>query len=136
MPGPVPKRSHQRRRRVAPGNRPERVEVVGAVEIPPAEESWHPIARAWYVSLGVSAQVKFYEPSDWAQARLWAEVLSRQLAGRPSASMMATWQTAANDLLTTEASRRRVRVEVDRRALHSVPAELTGDQQWELHRDL
>ena len=122
QPHRVPKRSNQRRRRVAPGSRPERVDVVGAVEIPTPDEAWHPIARAWYDSLAISAQVKFYEPSDWSYARIWAEVLSRQLEGRPSAQMMATWQTAANDLLTTEASRRRVRVEVDRRTLSSVPA--------------
>ena len=121
MPGPVPKRSDLRRRRVSPGNRPERVEVVGPVEIPFADESWHPIARAWFDSLAISAQSRFYEPSDWAYAVVWTEVLSRQLEGRMSARMLALWQTASNDLLTTEASRRRVRVEVDRRTLSSVP---------------
>lgn len=47
---------------------------------------------------------------------------------RFSARLMGTWQTAANDLLTTEAARRRVRVEVERRTLTSVsnPTSLGG----------
>lgn len=94
----------------------------GTVAIPAADESWHPLARAWFDSLAISAQSKFYEPSDWAYAVVWTEILSRQLVGRPSARMMAAWHSAATDLLTTEAARRRVRVEVDRRILSSVPA--------------
>lgn len=122
MPGPVPKRSNQRRRRDSSAVSLRTVQVDGVVEVPAADESWHPIAGAWYTSLAESAQSQFYEPSDWAYAFVWAEVLSRQLAsGRPSARMLASWQSAASDLLTTEASRRRVRVEVDRRQLQSVP---------------
>lgn len=69
----------------------------------------------------IDRQSKFYEPSDWAYAVIWAEVLSRQLEGRMSARMLASWASAATDLLTTEAARRRVRVEVDRRVLSPVP---------------
>ena len=99
------------------------------------DESWHPIARAWYDSLAISAQSKFYEPSDWAYAYVWAEVLSRQLeGGRLSARMMASWASTAADLLTTEAARRRVRVEVDRRVHSPVPE--TPKDLHDLYGDL
>jgi hypothetical protein len=122
MPGPVPKRASERRRRGSEYKLHEAVQVEGVVEYPSADESWHPMARDWFESLKESAQSKFYEPSDWSYAVVWTEVLSRQLsASRVSAHMMACWSSAATDLLTTEAARRRVRMEVNRRALSAVP---------------
>jgi hypothetical protein len=57
----------------------------------------------------------FYEASDWAQAWVWAELLSRQLyADRPSAQMVAAWASGATELLTTEGARRRARLELER----------------------
>ena len=118
--GPVPKRSDQRRRQ---NKNPEGIATVSApgavhVEQPPADESWHEMARAWYESLAESGQARFYQPSDWQTARIWAEVLSRQLAGgRVSAQMIAAWAGAATELLTTEGARRRARLELE------VPAE-------------
>jgi hypothetical protein len=49
MPGPVPKRSDQRRRRNK-NDGPKLVKASGgaAPEIPPADEDWHPIAARWY----------------------------------------------------------------------------------------
>jgi len=115
--GPVPKRSTERRRR----NKPEGVEVtsvpVGAVEVtcPPADESWHDIARDWYESLAKSGQATFYEPSDWATARYVAEAMSRGLgASRFSAQLFAAVSSAMTELLTTEGARRRARLEIER----------------------
>lgn len=117
MPGPVPKRSTERRRR----NTESKVEtvsvIVGAtVEIPAPEEAWHPIARDWYLSLAKSGQAQFYEPSDWQYARYVADVMSRNLKQRQkfSAMLFAAVQSGMTDLLTTEAARRRVRMEIDR----------------------
>jgi hypothetical protein len=63
---------------------------------------------------GESGQARWYQPSDWQTARVWAELLSRQLAsGRPSAQMVAAWQQAATELLTTEGARRRARIELE-----------------------
>lgn len=116
--GPIPKRSD---RRLGHGSKAEaarvdRVAVAGpAVPMPPADGSWHPLAAGWYRSLGESGQARFYEPSDWVTAKVWAEVLSRQLAGgRVSAQRVATWAAGATELLTTEGSRRRARVELAR----------------------
>lgn len=113
--GPVPARSDQRRRTNSPAA--EKVDALpGAVEQPAANEDWHALATEWYESLARSGQARYYEPSDWSTARLWAELLSRQLfSGRGvSAQMMATWHSATTDLLTTEGARRRARMEIER----------------------
>lgn len=113
--GPIPKRSDERRRR----NKPEGASVTSApanvvVSAPDADESWHEIARDWFRSLAESGQAVFYQPSDWQTARVWAELLSRQLAsGRPSSQMVAAWAAGATELLTTEGARRRARIELE-----------------------
>lgn len=115
--GPVPKRSIERRRR----NKESKVETVTVevgckVEVPAPETSWHPIARDWYLSLAQSGQAQFYEPSDWQYARFIADAMSRNLKQRQkfSAMLFAAVQSGMTDLLTTEASRRRVRLELER----------------------
>lgn len=115
--GPVPKRSSERRRR----NKTE-VEVASApsatanpIAAPPPEGHWHDLAREWYEALAASGQARFYEASDWAMARVWAELLSRELMqARPSAKMVEAWSSGAAELLTTEGARRRVRLELQR----------------------
>jgi hypothetical protein len=114
--GPIPTRSDQRRRRNKPADGLKVSSAPGASSVrqPPADESWHQMARDWYGSLAESGQARWYQPSDWQTARVWAELLSRQLAsGRPSAQMVAAWQTAATELLTTEGARRRARIELE-----------------------
>jgi hypothetical protein len=109
--GPVPKRlehrrSHRSKAELATVNR-----APGAVHVdqPAADESWHPMARDWYASLATSAGARWYQPSDWQTARVWAELLSRQLtSGRPSAQFMSAWSGAATELLTTTGARGRV----------------------------
>lgn len=115
MPGPIPKRSDQRRRR-----NKENGEVTKAArgarvsDAPEADPEWHPIAREWFESLGQSGQAQWYEPSDWATARVWAHLLSLTLeSGRPSAQMIQSWSSGATELLTTEGARRRARVELE-----------------------
>jgi hypothetical protein len=125
--GPVPKRSSQRRRT----NKPEGGEITTApsravrVAPPPAESRWHPLVRDWYDSLAESGQSRFYEPSDWAQAKIWAELLSRELKKRSriSAQMIAAWAAGATELLTTEGARRRMRLELER------AGEVDGDEE-------
>lgn len=115
--GPVPKRSDRRLGHRAKAEREAATSAPGAavVSVPAAVESWHPLARDWFDSLAASGQSAYYEPSDWAQARVWAQVLSGVLSSaRPSAQMVAAWQTGAAELLTTEGARRRVRLELQR----------------------
>lgn len=123
--GPVPKRSehsrsHRSKEQLASIDRPAVPAVV--VVQPAADESWHSLAADWYRSLAESGQAVYYQASDWQTARVWAEVLSRQLAGRLSAQMVAAWASAAGELLTTEGARRRARIELQR-------AEVDADEE-------
>jgi hypothetical protein len=113
--GPIPKRSDQRVRR----NKDEcleKVEAIGVVRMPfLGLDNPHPLIVDLYLSLADSAQSRFYEPSDWQYARFalhFADVLLKQQ--RPSSQLLASVQTMLTDLLVSEGSRRRVRLEVER----------------------
>lgn len=114
--GPVPKRSAERRRRNKPDG-PDLAQAPSAPEVswPDPDAAWHPVARDWYLSLAVSGQSRFYEPSDVATARYVAEAMSRNLnTSRFSAQLFAAVSSAMTELLTTEGARRRVRIELER----------------------
>lgn len=126
MPGPPPKRDAQRRRHNTPAAGPaEQVPVDGVVAAPPPRRGWHPVAKAWYESLGRSGQARYYEPSDWATATLIAESISRELKPQPvkvgetvemvecppKGASMAAWLRGMTSLMVTEGDRRRARVE-------------------------
>lgn len=112
MPGPVPKRTDQRRRANATEIEVSVAPATG-VTFPKADPSLHPIAREWFDALGQSGQAAFFEPSDVAQAKLLAYVMSDMLnSDRMSAQMFASVLTGASELLTTEGSRRRLRIEL------------------------
>jgi hypothetical protein len=116
--GPVGKRSDQRHghRTKAEQEAVTKVQINdGPLPVEEPEESWHPIAKRWFTSLGESGQRVFYEASDWATARYVAEAMSRNLeAGRFSAQLFAAVMSGMSSLLTTEGDRRRVRVELER----------------------
>jgi hypothetical protein len=115
MPGPVPKRSTERRRRNA-DSKPDTVAAPGAplVEAPATPEGLHEIAAEWFESLKTSGQALYYEPSDWATAKFVAREMSRLLANRFSAQGFAAVMAAMTELLTTEGARRRARIEIQR----------------------
>lgn len=113
----MPKRSSERmgHRSKAEKASVEKVQVKGTVDQPPPAADWHDIARDWYLSLASSGQAKFYEPSDWSAAYYLADVMTRNLsAGRFSAQLFSAVWAAMNDLMTTEGSRRRLRLELER----------------------
>jgi hypothetical protein len=123
--GPIPKRSDQRRRR----NAVEGLTAGAArpAEIPEPDAHWNDLARDWFLSLGRSGQADYYQDSDWQTARVWAEVLSRQLeAGRMSSQLIMAWSAGATSLLATEGDRRRIRLELER-----MPAEPSGPDEVE-----
>lgn len=112
--GGMPKRSTERM-----GHRKstvEKITVTGKkINIPPADPEWHTVARLWYESLPESGQSHFFEPSDWASAYYLAELINYNLVtvGFSATLFNATW-AAMNDLLSTEGSRRRLRLELER----------------------
>ncbi len=102
MPGPVPKRSDQRRRRNKSEIETKAVLRTGEVRIPAADPDWHSIATEWYESLKNSAISQYYDASDWATAKYVAEAMSRNLqGGRFSGQLFAAVMSAMTDLLTT-----------------------------------
>lgn len=117
--GPAPARSDQRRRRNKPETPVERVEVDGDVTIPEPGD-WHETAVAWYRSLEQSGQSRFFEPSDWQSAHFTAQMMSKcLLAEDVSAQMVAQVRGMMTDLLSTESSRRRVGIELERKVVQS-----------------
>lgn len=114
--GPVPKRSDQRVRRNKDEVDLDTVEMIGPVEIPELDlEDPHPLIVDFYESLKDSGQSKYYEPSDWAHARIVCHFLDRQVkSGKPSGQMLAVLHSMMTDLLVSEGARRRVRLEIER----------------------
>lgn len=113
MPGPVPKRSDQRRHRAKRDISRSISEDVW--QIPEPDEDWHEVATQWYLSLQNSGQRVYFENSDWAQAFYVAEAMSRSLkSSRLSGQLFSAVISASAELLTTEGARRRMRIELER----------------------
>lgn len=116
MPGPIPKRSEDRRRRNKTNEAGlQVVQLPGsAAAAPPPDKAWHPLARDWYNSLRHSGQARLFQASDWAQAQVVAELLSDEM-DRPGkrAQMMDTIFRAMDSLLTSEGARRRLAIEFE-----------------------
>lgn len=122
MPGPIPKRSDQRRRRNKPEG-PELTRISGAAKVkaPAEEKTWHIAAKRWFRSLKHSGQHVFYEPSDWAYAQLAADMLSEELKQeKPRAAVINQVLSMMDNLLTSEGARRRLRVELLREGQNDV----------------
>ncbi|MEU3599658.1 hypothetical protein ABZ714_13170 [Streptomyces sp. NPDC006798] len=80
------------------------------------DAAWHPIAQRLWLSFGDSPQAFYFEPSDWAQLRYVTEAAHASLAryeDRMSVDSLTAVVQALEDFLTTEATRRRVRVAVE-----------------------
>lgn len=138
MPGPVPKRSEDRRRRNTPAaGGPAKAPAAAVVPIPDADPEWHPIASRWFESLKLSGQRRWYEPSDWAVAYLIAESISMdfkpQFVGFAQTdrdqteaeyaviplkgASLSAYLKAMGNLLATEGDRRRASIELQRAAV-------------------
>lgn len=118
--GPVPKRSEERRRRNKENHQVEQAPSATLVPTasPEPDPDWHPVALDFFVSLSHSGQSQFYEPSDWALAVYVTEAMSNSLnhqrEGRMSAHMFAAVLAGATELMASEGSRRRLRLELTR----------------------
>jgi hypothetical protein len=115
--GPVPKLAAERRRRNAPtGPALVTVPTVAPATPPNADPSWHEVIIGWFNGLREGPEAEFMTPAGWGFARYLAERESRNLQlARPSAQTSALFVASQADLLTTEGSRRRLRVELDRK---------------------
>lgn len=137
--GPPPKRDAERRRRNKDAIPTTTIDIdsliAAPVEVPTGEDDWHPIARMTFESFQKSGQAIFYEPSDWATIFLLCEAIDRELQPQPivktdadgnqeiemhelpikGATLNAMLKGFAS-LLATEGDRRRVRIELERKA--------------------
>lgn len=124
MPGPIPRRSSERRRE----NKPD-IPIIDAPELPVADiqwpepdAEWGPTMTRWYMSLRESPMARFYVETDVSQAWVLAEVGNRMLNGAGtrgvakgiSGQLFAAWVDSTADLGTTEGARRRLRIELER----------------------
>ena len=126
MPGPVPKRSEERRRR----NKPDGAQLTkgtgtsaGDFAWPDPDSDWHPLAVDLYLGLKNSGMAQFYESSDIAVARYVCEATSRNLKDtRMSGQMFSSIISALTNLGATEGDRRRLRIELDRTEPETPPS--------------
>ena len=111
MPGPPPKRSSQRRRR----NRVtvDKAATDSEVRGPELRGRHSAVARRFYDALRRSGQAQFFEASDWAAAELAVAAIDAFMR-EPSAALLSAINTSMSNLLTTEADRRRLRLELVR----------------------
>lgn len=143
MPGPAPKKDAERRRRnTTPDNGglsaiPAEIVnldeiLAGEVEIPVADETWHPIAKQIYAAQQASGQALYMEPSDWSMLYLMCESISRDLnpqfvglteEGEPvhetiplKGASLNAYLKGFNDLLVAEGGRRKLRLELERKS--------------------
>lgn len=136
MPGPVPKRSTERRRRNKPEGGIARaantvVDPLGP-EIPVELGITDPLALAWYASLRTSGQAAYYTDSDWTSAWVVARAIEK-FSERPAAGLMQAILQGMGNLLATEGDRRRVRMELER-ATDEDPEELAAVADFEAYQ--
>ena len=73
----------------------------------------HPVARGWFVGLRDGDPGKYMLAQDWYAAYAVAIMLGKCLnSQKPGANMFRVCWQAMGDFLTTEAARRRVRMEL------------------------
>ena len=120
MPGPVPKRSDQRRRRNQPAIPVSKVDG-GAASQPALGIEVHPLVTDWYAALADGPEARFYTPAMWQRARIVARMLDGVLtSGRPSSQMYAALQADMKSLLVDAGELRRLGIEVQ--AAESAPS--------------
>jgi hypothetical protein len=151
MPGPVPKKDAERRRR----NKSPEAEgslsaipaqvinvdslLVGDVSIPEPDENWHPIATQIYEAQMRSGQVLWMEPSDWSMLYLVCESISRDLNPQVvgitedgdvvkdtiplKGASLSSYLKAFEAMLMAEGGRRRLRIELERQKRLDAAAE-------------
>lgn len=113
--GPVPKRSEDRIRHDS--HVIDKVHAFGVVKKPDLGlgDNVHPIIADFWESTAESAQSRYYEASDWQYFRVCLHFLNQLLkSNKPSAQMLTVVNQMLTDLLVSEGSRRRVRLEIER----------------------
>ncbi len=122
--GPIPKRDEARIRRNEPEVPTEKVTAIGLVPVPELDLDgyMHPMVEEYYQAMIDSAQSRYFEPTDWQQARFTLLVMNEMLTAtnengdrKPIPAMkLQVLNQMLSSLLVTEGDRRRVRMEIER----------------------
>lgn len=117
-PGPLPKDPDQRIRRNKTGEDGlpyETFNMEGEVTVPEAYFV-HPYVNDIWKSLKTSINRKFYEPVDWAYAKLTLLLLDKTLEDgkMPGPTMLMTLDGMMSKMLANPADRRRLKIEAER----------------------
>lgn len=154
MSGPAPKKKEARRRRNKPADGIETQVInldeliAGEVEIPVPNEKWESLTHSTFDSFTRSGQVIFMEPSDWATLYFLCDQLDRNLKPQPmrdaegnwilddegqpvmrtipmSGATLSSFLKGLSSLMATEADRRRLKLELERKS--RIDAAAAGD---------
>lgn len=111
--GRIPKRNEERVARNKDRMLQEvEIDTSPAVQ-PQPDPSWCPAARRIWDAMGVSAQTRFYEASDWAYAQFALDEVTRYIeSGKQSGIVLASVDSMLTRLLLTEGDRRRAGIEI------------------------
>ena len=118
--GPVPKKDSMKVGKDTRGGAAEVVQIDTPLAAQPEpSEAWNPIATRWYESLAESGQALYYQSSDWQHAWIVAEIISsvfddHEEGKKYPAMLLQTLFGEMTNLMTTEGSRRRLRLEIER----------------------
>ena len=119
MPGPVPKRASERRRRNTDSNRPTLEKVEGAAAAPELGiPGAHPLVADFYAALTDSVEARYFSKADWQRARIELFYLNSLLTcgDTPGAMAWSTVQAGLAALLVSAADKRRLGIEIQRAA--------------------
>ena len=111
MAGRVQKRAAERTGHYQPVTGEARVgQLLPVKRVNPDKKNWHPRALAWFEALRTSGQVNYFQDSDWAQAKIIADMLTYvyDMNFHRTAQMLDTISTMMAKLGTTEADRRQL----------------------------
>lgn len=113
--GPVPKTNEQRRRTNKDSQLTE-IEISTSPAIQPKESPhWCEAAKRIWQAMGNSAQVIFFEATDWAYAQLMCDLITDYMhARRSNSQMVASILSGLTSLMLTEGDRRRAGIELKR----------------------
>lgn len=127
--------------------------IAGDVEVPVADEGWEPLTKTYWDSFKRSGQSMFYEPTDWMTAYALMELLDRWLKPqdvrtgeiRPAqqeggeveyvftekilpipGAVLNSILKGMSSLMATEGDRRRLRMELERKAARDAIAGSDG----------
>ena len=115
MPGPVPKREGQRRRRNKPESQKYGLDTPQGASTAPETLGFdaHTLVESLWTELRTSVEGNYYSPADWQRVRLELFYINSTLMSEKiGAQAWTAIQSGMNDMLVSPAEKRRVGIEL------------------------